>query len=379
MAEGSDRDQKTEQPTAKKLADSTREGDVLMSRELATALMMLAAAGWIVAAGGWFVQSAGDLVRRGLTLTAADVAYFAPAEALMRNGVEILLPLASLFALALGAAVAGPAMLGSIGWRGKALHFKGNRVNPMSGLKRMFGMQGATELGKALAKVLLLGTIGYWLVSSSLPAIMTMASTDLIAAIGLAGKAIGHAMLTLAGGLVVIALIDVPVQWFQRNKRLMMSKQEIKEEMRQSDGAPELKQAQRQRAHEILSGSARKAVSEATVVLTNPTHFSIALRYRPGTDAAPVVVARGRGDVALSIRELARAANVPMLEYPQLARAIYFTARAGRVIPEELFVAVATVLAFVFQLERAVADGLSQPSVDVPPSHRFDPEGRRQA
>ncbi|KGB52772.1 flagellar type III secretion system protein FlhB [Sphingopyxis sp. SE2] len=379
MAEGSDKDQKTEQPTAKKLADSAREGDVLISRELATALMMLAAAGWIVAAGGWFVQSAGDLVRRGLTLTAADVADFAPAEALMRNGVEILLPLASLFALALGAAVAGPAMLGSIGWRGKALHFKGNRINPLSGLKRMFGMQGATELGKAIAKVLLLGTIGYWLVASSLPAIMTMASTDLIAAIGLAGKAVGHAMLTLAGGLVVIALIDVPVQWFQRNKRLMMSKQEIKEEMRQSDGAPELKQAQRQRAHEILSGSARKAVSEATVVLTNPTHFSVALRYRPGTDAAPVVVARGRGDVALSIRELARAANVPMLEYPQLTRAIYFTARAGRVIPEELFVAVATVLAFVFQLERAVADGLSQPAVDVPPSHRFDPEGRRQA
>ena len=379
MAEGSDKDQKTEQPTAKKFADSAREGDVLMSRELATALMMLAAAGWIVAAGGWFVQSAGDLVRRGLTLTAADVADFAPAEALMRNGVEILLPLASLFALALGAAVAGPAMLGSMGWRGKALHFKGNRINPLSGLKRMFGVQGATELGKALAKVLLLGSIGYWLVASSLPAIMTMARVDLIAAIGLAGKAIGHAMLVLAGGLVVIALIDVPVQWFQRNRRLMMSKQEIKEEMRQSDGAPELKQAQRQRAHEILSGSARKAVSEASVVLNNPTHFSVALRYRPGTDAAPVVVARGRGDVALSIRELARTANVPMLEYPQLTRAIYFTARAGRVIPEELFIAVATVLAFVFQLERAAADGLAQPAVDIPPSHRFDPEGRRQA
>jgi len=379
MAEGSDKDQKTEQPTAKKLTDSAREGDVLMSRELATALMMLAAAGWIVAAGGWFVQSASDLVRRGLTLTAADVADFAPGEALMRNGVEILLPLASLFALAMGAAVAGPAMLGSMGWRGKALGFKGNRMNPMSGLKRMFGMQGATELGKALAKVLLLGTIGYWLVQNSLPAIMSMAQADLMAAIGLAGKAIGHAMLTLAGGLVVIALIDVPVQWFQRNKRLMMSKQEIKEEMRQSDGAPELKQAQRQRAHEILSGSARKAVSEATVVLTNPTHFSVALRYRPGDDAAPVVVARGRGDVALSIRELARTAGVPMLEYPQLTRAIYFTARAGRVIPEELFVAVATVLAFVFQLERAAAEGLTQPAVDIPPSHRFDPEGRRQA
>ncbi|WP_188237420.1 flagellar type III secretion system protein FlhB [Sphingopyxis sp. LK2115] len=379
MAEGADKDQKTEQPTAKKRADSMREGDVLMSRELATALMMLAAAGWIVAAGGWFVQSAGDLVRRGLTLTAADVADFAPGEALMRSGAEILLPLASLFALALGAALAGPAMLGSMGWRGKALHFKGSRINPMSGLKRMFGMQGATELAKAIAKVILLGGIGYWLVARSLPAIMSMAGADLIGAVGLAGKAIGHAMLALAGGLVLIALIDVPVQWFQRNKRLMMSKQEVKEEMRQSDGAPELKQAQRQRAHEILSGSARKAVSEATVVLTNPTHFSVALRYRPGTDAAPVVVARGRGDVALSIRELARAANVPLLEYPQLTRAIYFTARAGRTIPEELFVAVATVLAFVFQLERAVADGIAPPAVDVPPSHRFDPEGRRQA
>ena len=379
MASKPEQDQKTEQPTPKKLSDSAREGDVLMSRELATALMMLAAAGWIVAAGGWFVQSAGDLLRRGLTLTASDVADFAPAEALMRNGTEILLPLASLFALALGAAVAGPALLGSFGWRGKALHFKGNRMNPMTGLKRMFGLQGATELGKALAKVLLLGTIGYWLVGRNLPAIMTMASTDLLAAIGLAGQAIGHAMLVLAGGLVVIALIDVPVQWLQRNKRLMMSKQEIKEEMRQSDGAPELKQAQRQRAHDILSGSARKAVSDATVVLTNPTHFSVALRYRPGVDAAPVVVARGRGDVALSIRELARGANVPLLEYPQLTRAIYFTARAGRVIPDELFVAVATVLAFVFQLERMVAEGHGQPVVDVPPTHRFDPDGRRQA
>jgi flagellar biosynthetic protein FlhB len=373
-----DKDQKTEQATPKKRADAAREGDVLMSRELATALVMLAAAGWMIAAGGWFVQSASDLVRRGLTLTAADVADFAPGEALMRNGADILLPLASLFALAIGAAVAGPAMLGSIGWRGKAMAFKGNRINPINGIKRMFGMQGLTELGKALAKVLLLGTIGYWLVGKSLPAIMTMASSDLTGAIGLAGKEVGHAMLALAGGLVVIALIDVPVQRFQRNKRLMMSKQEIKQEMRESDGAPELKQALRQRQHDMLSGSARKAVSEATVVLTNPTHFSVALRYRPGIDAAPVVVGRGRGDVALAIRELAREADVPILEYPQLTRAIYFTSRAGRTIPEELFVAVATVLAFVFQLERAAAEGITPPEVDVPHSHHFDPEGRRQ-
>lgn len=378
MAEQSDKDQKTEQPTPKKRADAAREGDVLMSRELATALMMLAGAGWLFAAGGWLVQSAGDLMKRGLTLSADDVAHFAPGEAVMRNGVEILLPLGSLFALAFVAAIAAPAMLGSLGWRGKALNFKGNRINPLNGLKRIFGPQGLIELVKSIAKVLLLGTIGYWLIAVNLPAIMTMASTDLNAAIGLAGSAIGHSMLAMAGGLVVIALIDVPAQWYQRNRRLMMTKQEVKEEMRQSDGAPELKQAQRQRAHEILSGSARKAVTDATVVLTNPTHFSVALRYRPGVDAAPVVVARGRGDVALAIRELARGADIPILEYPQLARAIYFTVRAGRTIPEELFVAVATILAFVFQLERAVAEGRSQPDVEIPVSHQFDSDGRRQ-
>ncbi|PQM28767.1 flagellar biosynthesis protein FlhB [Sphingopyxis lindanitolerans] len=377
MAGTTEKDQKTELPTHKKLMDSAREGDVLLSKELTTALMMLAGAGWLFAAGGWLVQSASELVKRGLTLDADDIAHFAPGEAVMRNGVEILLPLASLFALAIGASIAAPAMLGSLGWRGKALGFKGNRINPLTGLKRIFGPQGLIELVKSLAKVLLLGAIGYGLIANSLPAIMSMAQADLNAAIGLAGRAVGHSMLAMAGGLLLIALIDVPAQWYQRTRRLMMSKQEVKDEMRESDGAPELKQAQRQRAHDILSGSARKAVSDATVILTNPTHFSVALRYRPGQDAAPVVVARGRGDVALSIRELARTANVPILEYPQLARAIYFTARAGRTIPEELFIAVATVLAFVFQLERAVAEGQGQPMVDVPDTHRFDAEGRR--
>lgn len=377
MAEGGDKDQKTQKPTQKKLKDSKNEGDVLMSRELATALMMLAAAGWLIAAGGWFVQSASELVRRGLTLNNADVADFDPAQALLRNGIDILLPLASLFGLALLAALAGPAMLGSIGWRNKSLQFKGNRLNPMSGLKRMFGMNGVIELIKALAKVALLGTIGYLVISKSLPAIMGLAGSDLVGAIGLAGREIGLAVLMMTGGLVVIALIDVPAQWFQRNKRLMMSIQDIRDEMKSTEGSPELKQAQRQRRHEMLSGSARKAVADATVILTNPTHFSVALRYRPGIDAAPLVVARGRGDVALAIRELARDATVPILEYPQLTRAIYFTSRAGAVIAEDLFVAVATVLAFVFQLEKAMAEGRSQPSVIVPPTHHFDPDGQK--
>src|SRR3546814_18467428 len=140
---------------------------------------------------------------------------------------------------------------------------------------------------------------------------MTMASSDLNAALGMAGRSLGHAMLALAGGLVVIALIDVPAQWFQRNKKLMMTKQEVKDEMRQSDGAPELKQQQRQRAHEILSGSARKAVPEATLILPNPTHFPLPLRYPPGVDPAPVLVPRGRGPLALALRALSRTPTPP--------------------------------------------------------------------
>jgi flagellar biosynthetic protein FlhB len=182
----------------------------------------------------------------------------------------------------------------------------------------------------------------------------------------------------MALALAVIALIDVPAQIFQRAGRLRMSKQEVKDESKQTDGSPELKAAVRRRQHEVLRGSARSAVAEATVVLTNPTHFAVALRYRPGEDGAPVVVARGRGATAQAIRELAAEKEVPVLSYPQLTRAIYYTARTGQVIREDLYLAVATVLAFVFNLDAVLAEGGQQPSVDVPPGARFDEKGRAQ-
>lgn len=128
----------------------------------------------------------------------------------------------------------------------------------------------------------------------------------------------------------------------------------------------------------MLAGSARKAVEEATVILTNPTHFAVALRYRPGIDAAPVVAARGRGDVALAIRALAKEQGVPTLEYPQLTRALYFTTRAGHVIAEDLYIAVATILAFVFNIERAMAEGVTPPNVEVPEARHYDEHGKRR-
>lgn len=377
MSDTADKDQKTEAPTAKRRADAAREGDILQSREWATALMLLAGAGWIAIAGPWFVGASSNLLKSGLSLSAAEIHHFDPAPAFWRLLAYIVLPLASLLAVTLVAAIAAPAALGSLGFRGGAMTFKLNRINPASGLKRIFGMHGLIELVKALAKAGLLGVLGYWLLSRDMAMIMGLSSSDVAPAIRVAGNSMTATILCLSMGLLVIAGIDVPAQIFNRNAKLRMTKQQVKEEMRQSEGAPELKQAQRQRQHAILSGSARKAMAEATVVLTNPTHFAVALRYRPGMDAVPMVVARGREEVALAIRELAQENSVPALNYPLLTRALYFTTRAGQPIAEDLYIAVATILAFVFNIERAMAEGFTKPEIVVPEAKRFDENGKK--
>lgn len=379
MSESNDQDAKTQQPTAQRLEKAVTEGDVLQSRELLTAIVMLVGTFWLVAIGGWLIESSQQLVAKGLSFSNRDLVDFAPGTALLRELRNVGAPLLLLFAGTIIASIGGTAMLGSLGWRNKSFYFKGNRLNPGSGLKRMFGTHALTELGKAIAKVAVLGTIGYVVLAAQIPAILALAAADVVTASRMAGDAMVETLLALSIGLVVIALIDVPTQWVLRTRRLMMTFDEVKRENRESEGSPEVKSHQRSRQREILSGSARRSIGEAAVVLTNPTHFAVALRYRPGIDAVPVVVARGRGETALAIRALARGVDVPILEYPQLTRALYYSVRAGSSIPEELFVAVAVILAFVFRMDQAVAETLFAPAVDVPMSHRFDADGRRAA
>ncbi|MBL0924357.1 MAG: flagellar biosynthesis protein FlhB [Sphingomonadaceae bacterium] len=379
MAEAPDRDQQTEAPTAKRKADAVKEGDVLQSKELATAMMMLAGAAWLIALGGWFFSASKALLRGGLTLDLSNPGSFQPFDPIAAPLAQLAVPFFGLLALSIVAALAAPAMLGSLGMRGKSMTFKGSRINPLTGLKRMFGMQGGIELLKASAKVMALGCAGYWIIVGNMTDLPGLAAADPASAVAYMGDRLATAIILLCAGLVLIAGIDVPMQWLRRNQRLRMSKQQLKEEMRQSDGAPELKQAQRARQQEVLMSSARKGMADASVVLTNPSHFAVALRYRPGLDLAPVVVARGRGEVALAIKALAKAGRVPTLEYPQLTRAIYFTTRTGRTISEDLYVAVATILAFVFRLDSTLADNLAKPVVEVPATKRFDAEGRRSA
>jgi flagellar biosynthesis protein FlhB len=205
---------------------------------------------------------------------------------------------------------------------------------------------------------------------------MGLSSADVRPSLYSFGNDLVFAVALMALALLAIAVIDVPGQFLQRLARLRMSKQEVKDEARQTEGSPELKAAVRRRQHEVLRGSARTAVQEATVVLTNPTHFAVALRYRPGIDSVPLVVARGRGATAQAIRELAGESQVPVLSYPELARAVYYTARTGQPIREDLYLAVATVLAFVFHLDAVLAQGGIQPDIQVPPAARFDEAGR---
>jgi flagellar biosynthesis protein FlhB len=268
-------------------------------------------------------------------------------------------------------------LLGSLGFRAGGFAPKPSKLDPLAGITRVFGAQGLTELGKSLVKVILLGAIGWWLISARLPAMLGLAAIEHNGASFLIGDLFVTIVLAMGAGLALIGLIDAPIQFIRRNARLRMTLHEVKEENKESEGSPETKNMARQRRHDILSGSARRAVDEATVILTNPTHFAVALRYRPGIDAVPTVVARGRGETAQAIKALARETQVPLLEYPQLTRAIYFTTRAGQPVASDLYLAVATILAFVFNLDRAMAEGMQQPTVTVPPTKAFDERGRR--
>jgi flagellar biosynthetic protein FlhB len=376
MAEGGG-GEKTEKPTPKKLQDAAKKGDILQSKELATALVVMAGIGWIAVTGPSVVESLSQMLIEALRFRREDITDFAPAARGMSLLTGIALPVGGILLATTLAAIAGPAILGSLGFRPGAFAPKASKLNPAAGLKRIFGVQGLIELVKSIAKVALLGSIGVWLIWDRLTDIIGLGSSGLAPAMSDLGNMFIMTCLIMAGGLFLIAGIDVPAQLMQRARRLSMTKQEIRDEHKESEGSPELKGHIRRRQFEVLSGSTRKAVAEASVIITNPTHFAVALRYKPGQDGAPVVVARGCDAVAAAIRELADQNGVTVLQYPELARAIYFTSRAGQIVNEGLYMAVATVLAFVFRVENRMASEMDRPFITVPDDLRFDGDGKK--
>lgn len=369
-----DSGEKSFDPTEKRVRDATQKGDVLRSRELATAGATLIAAAWLLLAGPWMLRLLVETVRSSLTWDRATIVDFEPGKMLFAATLAVLPPIAILGVGVILVSVASQLGFGEGRWVASNLAPKASRLNPMSGLGRMFGANGWIEMGKGIAKVALLGTIAYSWGKDHIGALSHLGRGELFEQLAYGWHEIVMLLFTLSGGLVIIAFIDFPVQWLRRKNRLMMSMQEMRDEHKEMEGSPENKAAQRDRQRKIAMGGMIPAVKEAQFILTNPTHFSVALTYNPEQGSAPIVLAKGRGDKALAMRELAAEYKVPILEYPALARSVYYTTRERQMIREELYVAVAAILAFVFAIKRG--EHPTRPDVSVPLTLRFDTEGQ---
>ena len=367
--------EKTFAPTPKKKQDAARKGDVLRSKELATAAVMLVGAAWLQWAGPWMLDGMEQVLRGAFVFDKAEIDDFAPGRTIIAMALITLPPVVVLGLVVLAVSLASQLAFGEGRWVAGNLAFKGSRINPLSGLKRMFGPTGLIEIGKGLLKVGLLAAIAWFWLQGQMAGLLGLGrASGLASDLAWGWQAMTSLLFALSAGLVVIGLIDVPLLIWRRNQRLKMSQQEMRDEHKEAEGSPENKAVQRQRQREIAMGGVAHAMREAQFVITNPTHFSVALAWDPEKAPAPVVLAKGRGDRALAMRELAAEWQVPVLEYPALARSVYFTTRELR---EELDGAVAAVLAFVLSLKRGETNPM--PAIDVPLALRFDAEGRREA
>ena len=371
MAEESDLE-KTEQPSLQRLEKAREEGQVARSRELTTFIMLMAGG-----AGLWFMGSAISqklvkVLRDGLTLDKRltyDSGQLMPhLHALSLDALVAMMPF--LFVLLL-AAVLSPMLLNGWLFTLQPLQPKLSKLNPFTGIGRMFSTNSLVELIKAIAKAVLVGGIGAWVIWHNKDAVMLLMTQPLAAAIPQLGYLMWVCFVTIMGGMLLIVAIDVPFQLYQHNKKLMMTKEEVRQEAKESEGNPEVKGRIRRMQREMAQRRMMAEIPTADVVVTNPTHFSVALRYSETGMRAPIVVAKGAHLTAARIREIATEHNVPILEAPPLARALYKHTEIGDAIPEALYTAVAEVLAYIYQLRRYRKEGGTQPQepdeLPVPP------------
>jgi flagellar biosynthetic protein FlhB len=350
---------KTEEATAKRLSDAREKGQVAMSSELVAALMLAASITSMLMLGKGLTGAAGTLLVSSIgrmsalareELTAGDF------SALMNQSVTgMVIALATLLVPVL--MVGFFAGYGQVGFQiaPKAVSFDPQKISMASGAKKVFGSRGAVRTGLGLLKIVLIGTTIVTVAAWQLPLIAAVAGTDARQVV----RAIGHVFLYAASaGVVVIvalSLIDFTYQRFQHTKDMRMSKKDVRDEAKNSEGDPQVKARIRQVQREMSQRRMMDDVPKATVVITNPTHYAVALRYEDGLDAAPTVVAKGLDQVALRIRALATESKVMIVEEPPLARALHRSCEIGGAVPENLFEAVAKVLAYVYRMEGRAA------------------------
>jgi len=363
VAEDSDLE-KTEQPSPRRLEQAREEGQVPQSRELSTFLVLIAGVATLWVMGGWISERILGLVRRGFTFDRAVA--FDPQLMLKDFGdlfTEALLTMLPLFAVLIVAAVAAPVLLGGFVFSPKVLGMKLDRMDPLKGLARMFSLHGLVELVKSLLKAAVVGGVGVFAVWREREHIFTLMSQAVESAVPDFLQTVLFSALLIVLGLAILAAIDVPFQLWQYYRRLRMTKEEVKREAKEQEGDPHVKARIRAMQREMARRRMMAEVPKADVVVTNPTHFSVALRYDAKKMGAPVVVAKGRGEVALKIRELAKEHKVPLLEAPPLARALYKHCELEQAVPGALYTAVAEVMAYVYQLNHWMANGGLPPAV----------------
>ena len=370
--------EKTEEPTSRRLDKARSEGQLPRSIELPVAAMALGAVGFFSLMGGWLFNGMSQLFVSQLEFDRkiTDKAELLPglfAQAIVDAFLLILPIMLMMYFIAIVSTVLSGGMVFSMGM----LAPKFSKLNPLSGLQRIFGTKALIELGKAIVKFVVVGGILLLQVSNHMQELLSLANMDLNQAMAVAGKIIVDACFWLAMGLVLIALADVPIQQYQVHKKLMMSRQEVRDEMKDSEGRPEVKQKIKQRQREMANNKMMAKVKDADVVITNPQHFAVALAYDPNGEGAPILLAKGSDEMARRIREEAQAHAVELFPAPELARALYFTTQVDEPIPEGLYHAVAQVIAYVFSLNQSYAagEGVLKPIPVVPENMRFDSNG----
>ncbi|MFP4208663.1 MAG: flagellar biosynthesis protein FlhB [Wenzhouxiangella sp.] len=366
MAENDTSQERTEQPTPKRLDDARKKGQVPRSRELSMTLVMLVGSMTLLFMGERFARGVADVMRAGFGF---DQSLLASHEAMMQffaeqsmNAIITLLPL---LIILLVTAVLAPATIGGWNFSFQALQPKLERLDPIKGIKRVFGPKGLMELLKTLGKFLVVGIAAAILIWHLAERFTGLAALDSIPAMVEATSMVAFALIVLSATLIIIAAIDVPFQLYQHTKQLKMTRQEVRDEMKQTEGKPEVKAKIRQLQQEIASRRMMEDVPRADVVITNPTHFAVALRYEAGKMDAPIVVAKGADLVAAAIRRVAEENEVPLLEAPPLARALFHAVDIGQAIPAGLYVAVAEVLSWVYQVRRLSGSGREPTPPDI--------------
>lgn len=361
MAEGDDRE-RTESPTQKRLDDARAKGQVPRSRDLNAAAVVLTGGTGLVTLGSAIGGHLVGIMREGLTLTKPEA--FDTGRMMMRFGHTALqagMAIAPLLGLLVLAAITAPLAIGGWTFSAGALGPNFSHLDVVAGLGRVFSMKGFIELGKALARIILVGLVGYFVLRHQFHSYTALDVEPMGAAIGHALTMCGTALLALGGALAVIAGIDVPLTIWQFQKSMRMSRQEIRDENKESDGNPEMKSRVRRVQQAMARKRMMQQVPKADVVITNPTHYAVALRYDDTVMRAPIVVAKGKDLIAQRIRELALEHQVPIVEAAPLARALHAHCELGDAIPAQLYAAVAKLLTYVYQLRTARRQGSPAP------------------